>query len=486
MPDAILFPLEGFRDRPAILAVALVALQLGAIWAAFRAIREARTPQGAVGWVVFLLAAPYVALPVFLFLGRRRLNGYRSRRQAIKPAIAGLPAVPPPPPWRAAGRPEQDLRLVRSFEALAGMPASSGNSAELLTDGGATFAAIFAAVEAARDSVLVQSYILRDDATGRALQHILATKAREGCRVRVLYDGIGSHALPRRFLRELRAAGAEIEDFHSIRKARSRFQINFRNHRKIVLVDGRVGFLGGYNFGDEYAGRDRKTGPWRDTHLRITGPMAAQLQAIFAEDWFWATESPLDLPWPAPAEAGPLDGLILAPGPADRLETGSLYFCNAIGLARERVWIASPYFVPDTDVLTALTLAAQRGVDVRILMAGRADHLVVWLAAFAYFDRMLDAGVKVYRYGEGFMHQKVLVVDDSLASVGTLNLDNRSCRLNFEVTALLFDAGFAREVAAMLEADFARAELVRSRLDDIRSPFTRHGARIARLLAPLL
>ena len=253
-----------------------------------------------------------------------------------------------------------------------------------------------------------------------------------------------------------------------------------------MVVDGRVGFLGGCNFGDEYAGRDRRTGPWRDTHLRVTGPMVAQLQAIFAEDWYWATECALDLPWPKAEGGGALGGLILAPGPADRLETGSLYFCNAIGLARDRVWIASPYFVPDTDVLTALTLAAQRGVDVRILMADRADHLVVWLAAFAYFDRMLDAGVTVLRYRDGFLHQKVLVVDDSLASVGTLNLDNRSCRLNFEVTALIFDPGFTAQVAAMLAADFARAAPVRTRLDDIRSPFVRHGARIARLMAPLL
>lgn len=486
MPDALTFPLEAFRDRPAILAAALVAIQIGAIWAVFRAIRESRTPQGAVGWVVFLLAAPYVALPVFLFLGRRRLNGYPAAKRAIRPGIAAL-AVPPPPPAEApAGSRPERLRLAQGFARLAGVPMTEGNGAVLLADGDSTFAAIFAAIEGARAYVLVQTYILRDDDLGRALQRRLAAKAREGCRVRVLYDGIGSHALPRRALRALREAGVEIEDFHSIRKARSRFQINFRNHRKLVLVDGRVGFLGGHNFGDEYAGRDPRMGRWRDTHLRITGPMVAQLQAVFAEDWAWATERTLDLDWRPPREDEGCAGLVLAPGPADVLETGSLYFCNAIGLARERVWIASPYFVPDTDVLSALTLAAQRGVDVRILMAGKADHRIVWLAAFAYFDRMLDAGVKIYRYREGFMHQKVLVVDDGLGSVGTMNLDNRSCRLNFEVTALLFDRAFAARLAAMLEADFAQSDLVRTRLDEIRSPFIRHGARIARLMAPLL
>ena len=484
MPDALLFPLDAFRDRPFVLAAALVAIQIGAIWAVFRAIRESRTPQGAVGWVVFLLAAPYVALPVFLFLGRRRLNGYPAAKRAIRPAIAAL-AAPAPPLAEAVPCPE-GFRLAQGFARLAGVPVTQGNGVELLVDGDSTFAAIFAAIEAARAYVLVQTYILRDDELGRALQRRLALKAREGCRVRVLYDGIGSHALPRRALRALREAGVAIEDFHSIRKARSRFQINFRNHRKLVVVDGGVGFLGGHNFGDEYAGRDPRMGRWRDTHLRVTGPMVAQLQAVFAEDWAWATEATLDLDWQPPREDGGCAGLILSPGPADLLETGSLYFCNAIGLARERVWIASPYFVPDTDVLSALTLAAQRGVDVRILMAGKADHRVVWLAAFAHFDRMLDAGVKIYRYREGFMHQKVLVVDEGLGSVGTLNLDNRSCRLNFEVTALIFDRTFAARLAAMLEADFAQSDLVRTRLDDIRSPFIRHGARIARLMAPLL
>ncbi|MGC9419442.1 MAG: cardiolipin synthase [Rhodovulum sp.] len=469
-----------------MLPALLLALQAATVWAVFRAIRIARTPQGAVGWVVFLIAAPYVALPIFLFLGHSRLPGYVTARRSARSSIAALPDFDPARRAEGAGLPPRLRRSLSGFERIAGMPAVSGNGVRLLLDGPQTFAAIFEAIERAEAYVLVQTYILRDDETGRALQRRLIARAQAGCTVRLLYDAIGSHKLPEAYLSELRAAGVVVANFHSLRKPHSRFQVNFRNHRKIVIVDGTAGFLGGHNVGDEYMGRDARIGRWRDTHLRLTGPAVAQLQLIFVEDWFWATEERLNLAWKPDPVAGGVDALVVAPGPADVLETGSLYFCNAIHAAQDRIWIASPYFVPDTDILTALSLAALRGVDVRILVADRRDHLWVWLAAFAYFDEMLDAGVQIYRYTDGFMHQKALVVDEAFASVGTVNLDNRSCRLNFEVTALVFDADFARAVAAMLEADFTQSYAYTTRLADTRGPLRRNGARVARLMAPIL
>lgn len=469
-----------------VVGALIIGLQAAAVWAAIRAIRSARTPQGAVGWVVFLLAAPYVALPVFLFLGHSRLPGYVVARRSYKPEISAMLAREQA--RRAAPAPEVDEQRPqwRGFERLAGMPVVSGNGVRLLMDGHETYGEILSAIAKARSYVMVQSYIFRDDRLGRALQLALIERARGGCKVRLLYDGIGSYALSDSYLDELVAAGGEVANFHSIRKARNRFQVNFRNHRKITIVDGQTGYVGGHNVGDEYMGRDPDIGHWRDTHLEVRGPMVAQLQLNFAEDWFWATEETLQLDWQPVPDERDLRGVILAPGPADRLETGSLYFCNAIGLARERIWIASPYFVPDTDILSALSLAALRGVDVRILMAGESDSVLVRLAAHAYYDAMLDAGVTIMRYVDGFMHQKVLVVDESLASVGTMNLDYRSCRLNFEVTAIVFDAGFARATAAMLEEDFEQSDVVRTRLADDPSFLVRHGAPLARLFAPLL
>jgi cardiolipin synthase len=469
-----------------VVAATLLALQLAAIWAVFKAIRNARTPQGAVGWVVFLLAAPHFALPVFLFLGHSRMPRRVEAHRSSKRGVAALADFERTHPTRVDIADPPLRRVIEGFERLAEMPAVSGNGAELLIDGPEAFAAMFEAIDAAQSYVLVQFYILRDDEIGRAMQERLIRKAQAGCTVRVIYDAIGSHGLPWRYLAALREAGVEVADFHSLSQPHSRFQINFRNHRKIVVVDGRVGFLGGLNVGEEYCGRDPHFGHWRDTHLRISGPIVAQLQMVFVEDWHWATAERLDLDWTPPEQGRGVDALILPQGPADLWETGTLYFCNAIHAARDRIWIASPYFVPDMAILSALSLAAMRGVDVRVLVADKRDHWLVWLAAFAHFDEMLDAGVELWRYSDGFMHQKVLVVDEAFASVGTLNLDNRSCSLNFEVTALVFDGDFARRVTAMLEADFQNSYRYQTRLDQMPNPVKRNAARIARLMAPLL
>ncbi|XWN31664.1 MAG: cardiolipin synthase [Devosia sp.] len=459
-----------------------------AIIAAVAAIRTARTPQGSVGWVVFLLAAPYFALPLYLVFGHSRYPGYAAARRSSARTV------------RAIGHfgkehrttigegdgDEKAAQTVKAFEALAAFPVVSGNAAEVLVDGKATFAAIFQAIDRARSYVLVQFYIVRDDEVGRALKTRLVEKARAGCTVRLLYDALGSHGLNRAYLDDLRDAGVIVRDFHSLKRPRSRFQLNFRNHRKIVVVDGEVGFVGGHNVGDEYLGGDKRLTPWRDTHVRLEGPVVAQLQLVFVEDWFWSSEEQLTLDWRPHRAEEDVNALILASGPADEVETGSLYFLNAIDAAKERVFIASPYFVPDGAVIAALQLAALRGVDVRILVPDARDHLLVWLAAFAYFDEVRAAGVKILRYSEGFMHQKVVLVDDTFASIGSINLDNRSCRLNFEVTALLFDRRRVNDVAAMLEADMARSRPHETPLHKLPNRLVRIGAPFARLFAPIL
>jgi cardiolipin synthase len=452
---------------------------------AIRAVRTARTPQGSVAWVVFLLAAPHLGVPAYLFLGHSRFKGYIVARRASEGVIAGLDAQRADHGGAIRGGEHPNSPRAVAFERLAGMPVVAGNTHRLLIDGPAAFEAIFAAIDAAERYIVVSFYILRDDELGRDFKARLIARAQAGVSVRVLYDAIGSSGLPKSYVAELRQGGVDIRDFHSIRRSRSRFQVNFRNHRKIVVVDGLTGFVGGLNVGDEYMGRDPKFGHWRDTHVRLRGPVVAQLQLVFTEDWHWASGETPSLFWEPTPEPDGCDALILAQGPADPVETGSLYFCNAIGAANERIWIASPYFVPDIDTLSALKLAALRGTDVRILLPDKRDHLAVWLAAFAYFDEVRAAGVRIYRYAEGFLHQKVVVVDDVFVSVGSINLDIRSCRLNFEVTAMLFDAGAVREAAAMLEADFAKSQLYETPLAE-EPPLRRYGAPVARLFAPLL
>ncbi len=358
----------------------------------------------------------------------------------------------------------------------------------LLVDGDAAFAAIFAAIEGAERYCLVQFFIVKDDDLGRRLQTLLIRKAAAGVRTLLLYDEVGSHALPRSYRAQLRAAGVAVSAFHTTRGRRNRFQLNFRNHRKILVVDGRIGCVGGHNVGDEYLGLG-PLGHWRDTHVRIEGPAVLALQRVFAADWYWATREVLTLDWglPPPAPAGAGQAVLIYPtGPADTLESCSMFFHQMIAGARRRLWIASPYFVPDAPVFAALQLAALRGLDVRILLPAKPDHRMVYLASFSFLETADRTGIKIYRYQDGFLHQKVLLVDDEVASVGSANLDNRSLRLNFEITAIVVDREFAAQVQAMLESDFRQARPTTAADLHQRGRAFQWAVRAARLLDPIL
>jgi cardiolipin synthase len=251
------------------------------------------------------------------------------------------------------------------------------------------------------------------------------------------------------------------------------------------VVDGKTAFLGGINVGDEYLGRDVKFGPWRDTHLQLKGPAVQAVQLVFLEDWFWASETVPDLLWTTHPETINQVAAIIPTGPADPADSWQLVVAEAANTSRHRLWITSPYFVPDEGVLTALQAAAIRGVDVRILIPERADHLLVWLSAFSYYEQSIPYGVKLFRYHRGFLHQKVMLIDDRLAAVGTANLDNRSFRLNFEITAFSPDPRFVNEVERMLTLDFKHAREARVEDFTARSFLFRAACRAARLLAPI-
>ncbi|MEM6576904.1 MAG: cardiolipin synthase [Pseudomonadota bacterium] len=465
-----------------ILIVSLIALEILAIIFAWRAIKTARTPQGALGWSIFLITAPYLGVPLYLFLGHHKYRAYEIGRKSSERILEAVATYREQ--YKPKAKPKKDTTL---FEKIGELPGVDGNGGQLLIDGEETFSAIFEAIDAAQSYVLVQSYIVNDDGVGRALSDHMIQAAERGVTVRFMVDAVGSKDLPPTFFGRLRSGGVTFADPKSTHGPRDRFQLNFRNHRKTVVVDGTIGFTGGLNFGDEYKGLDERFGEWRDTHLKMTGPIVSQLQLIFAEDWHWATKEILtdELNWQAGRSDADRTAVLVATGPADDLESGALFFVSCIAEAKERVWIASPYFVPDIDILTALKLSALRGVDVRILVPEVIDHTIPWMAAFAYFDEIRDVGAKVMRYNQGFMHQKVVLVDDALVAVGTMNMDNRSFRLNFEAMAVYFDEEAATELETMFEADFARSFELTKRLSE-QPRRIRVGAPISRLLSPLL
>lgn len=466
-----------------VLVIGPVLLWGTAFVFAFRAIATARTPQGSVAWVFFLATMPFLAIPAYLFFGIFSFRGYIIARRDTEEVVTGIAEFAKE--HTALG--DDDHVGYAAFEKIAQAPILSGNGFDILIDGHESFASIFEAMDSAETYILVQFYIVKDDQIGRALKGKMIEAAQRGVTVRFLFDAVGSSRLPTSYLTELEENGVITVNAHSIRGPRNRLQINFRNHRKTIIVDGLIGFTGGLNVGDEYLGRDPNFGPWRDTHCRLEGPVVLQLQLVFLEDWHWATKVNLlgQLAWPRVRAAENMDALIMATGPADHLETGSLYFGAAINAAKDRIWIASPYLVPEGDILTALKLAALKNVDVRIMVPAHADHYITWLAAYAYFDELIEVGVKILMYEAGFMHQKVLVVDESIASIGTTNMDNRSCRLNFEATAMFFDQRAARAVASMLEKDFDHCQPVTKYLRE--QPLRRRiGAPLARLFSPLL
>ncbi len=470
-----------------MLIFALVALfHLLGVLTAVHAVMTVRTEQGAVAWAVSLVAFPYAVVPAYWVLGRSHFEGYILDRRGEMAHIGGISEEA-----REAARfylvdPQHNLPITRVGEALAGLPSLNGNAVELLIDGTATFASILEGINAAQDYVLFQFFIVHDDQIGRAVKDCLIERARAGVKVYFLYDEFGSHDLPSAYKSELTDAGVKVTPFNTRKGPGNAFQVNFRNHRKVVVVDGVSAWIGGHNVGDEYLGRDPKFGHWRDTHARIDGPAALAAQLSFAEDWYWATGAQLPLSWaPQPAETSDIPVLVLPSGPADELETASLMFVHAINRATSRIWIASPYFVPDRPVITALQLAGLRGVDVRILIPDQPDHLAVYLAAYTYLDESARTGVQFYRYLDGFLHQKVMLIDDEFATVGTANFDNRSFRLNFEITAVIADRGFASQVEQMLEGDFASARLMAPGEYDAKPWWFRFAAKLARLTSPV-
>lgn len=469
-----------------LLGILLAGLEVAGIIAAIHAILNTRTSQGAIAWAFSLVTMPYLALPLYALLGRHKLKRHVESRRDESHEIHRSTVQLQSRLEKVRVRLGERQRFGVAMENLAGTVFTQGNSAKLLTTGQETFEELFAAIDEARSYILLEFYIVNDDEIGRELQQRLIKRQQDGIQVYFLYDSIGSYRLGHDYLDALRDAGVKVDGFGSVHLIRNRFQLNFRNHRKIFVVDGRIGFSGGYNVSNEYLGKTEKFGEWRDTHLRLTGPSVLGLQAAFVEDWFWVTGEALKLKWVPELAEKKQNAMVIPTGPADVLYTCSLFFIHMLNVAQHRAWITSPYFVPNEAVLETLKLTALRGVDVRVMIPGVPDKKTVWYAAFAYIREAQEAGVKFYRYQRGFLHQKVMLVDDDLAVVGTANLDNRSFRLNFELSILIPDRGFATEVEKMLSKDFDNSQLISSEDATNHKFLIRILIAGARLLSPIL
>ncbi|MFC3418415.1 cardiolipin synthase [Salinicoccus hispanicus] len=383
------------------------------------------------------------------------------------------------------------------FNALIGMMMrndnsvfSQDNSIQMFTAGEDKFKALFNDIESAEHHIHLEYYILRNDQIGRRLRDLLTRKAKEGVKVRFLYDGLGSRKIGNAFFSELRAHGGETKPFSSILSALMRFRLNFRNHRKLVVIDGSIGYMGGYNIGDEYLGRNSKFGFWRDTHLRMEGQSVHLLQERFISDWnkYDRNDSiPFETRYfPPPGTAGEMPLQIVSSGPDS--DGGEIMhgFIKAIQEAKEYIYIQSPYFVPSSGMLASLRVAALSGIDVRIMIPNKPDHPFVYPVTFSFSAEMMKAGARIYIYDNGFLHAKTMVIDDNVSSIGTANVDVRSSELNFEMNTFIYDGDFAKEMKSTFETDMEQSTQLTKEMYDRRSYYQKFKEHVSRLLSPLL
>ncbi|MBN9118264.1 MAG: cardiolipin synthase [Planctomycetes bacterium] len=442
-----------------------------------------REPMSAIAWSLTVLLMPFVGAFLFFVFGyqtvHRRLMRRRHRGRAYKKFTAR-------PDGTSAGVPHRWDVLARLGHHGDGFPVTGGNAVKLFHEGAGAFDAMLAAVEGAEHHVHMEFFIFRPDDTGKRFIDALCGCARRGVEVRLLLDSVGSYNLPSRLLRTLKRDGGQVASFLPIANP---LRVNLRNHRKVLVVDGRTGFTGGLNVGDEYLGKHPKFGYWRDTHFRIEGPAVEGLQHTFLEDWYFTTTEAVKGGTYFPGHdraAGAALAQVVASGPDADFKAIRETYVAAILRARERVWIASPYFVPDAGLRDALLLAARSGVDVRFLGLYRPDKWLPFLAARYYWADMLAAGVKVYQYARGMMHSKYVLVDGEWASVGSANTDNRSLHLNFELNCQFFDAGVVREMEDAYLKDLASSVRIDPAVYATRPLVGRLAENACRLFSPVL
>ncbi|SIS40698.1 cardiolipin synthase [Salimicrobium flavidum] len=364
------------------------------------------------------------------------------------------------------------------------------NYLELFTDGEKKFHALIQDIENAEDHVHLLYYILRHDQLGKRLAEVLQRKAEEGVSVKLLYDDMGSRLLSRSYVKKLKRSGVEVESFFPPLIPKLNMKINYRNHRKLAIIDGKIGYIGGFNIGDEYLGKDKKFGYWRDTHLRVVGSAVHNLQTRFILDWNQASKRDIlyDESFYPEFEEDPGDSAmqIVSSGPDSEWEQIKHGYIKAILSAKEYVYIQTPYFIPDDSLLDAVRIASLSGVDVRVMIPNKPDHPFVYWATYSNVGDLLFAGANVYIYQDGFLHAKTIVADGVVSSVGTANIDVRSFRLNFEVNAFIYDTKLGLKLTENFLEDSMKATELTYRMYQQRSMWIRFKEAIARLLSPIL
>ena len=451
-------------------------------------LRRQRPPAGAVAWLMAIVFLPYVGALLFVLFGLNRVKRRQQTWWKLRRSRERRRRRSDQPSHSTPELSRLQERLTDLAKRATQFGPTPGNRITLLPEPEDAFAAIVKAIDEAEHSIHVQYYIYRPDRIGTRIRDALIRKAQDGVQVRFMYDGIGSWGLSRRFLKPMQDTGIVISPFLPGRSFRERWSINLRNHRKLVIVDNRLAFPGGLNGGDEYLGRDPACGYWPHTQTSLEGPVVRQLIDVFMEDWYCATDEQVARSPSSGNEPFP-DGTlaqVIADGPDHDVRPLRSVLLAAILEADKSVTISTGYFVPTQTLQEALITAAQRGVKVRLLVAGAPTYWYTLWAGRSFYAELLNVGAEIYEYAGGLFHAKVLAVDDCWSLVGTPNFDFRSLDLNFEVAVAMCDERIARSLKQQFSADVKKSKRIDPDEWSQRSAWRIRGENFCRLFAPLL
>lgn len=491
-----------------VLKVILVLFYIISVIVSIKLILENRDPSKTLIWILIFMLFPMLGILIYAVLGRniRKMKMNKTYKMAnnmkkenllfnldeMKDLAQGQSSMIKE--GKLPNSENIDIRVLRVVSLLLNtgiFPFTINNNVEVYVDGNEKFKNLIKDIRNAKNHIHLEYFIIKDSKIGEKIKQELIEKTKDGVKVRIIYDDVGCWRFwfHRKFFNEMRASGIEIIPYL---KGKINIpiggQLNYRNHRKIVVIDGKIGYTGGINIGDEYIGKNKKFGYWRDTHIRIEGTSVYMLQMIFLTDWYYNTKEVLleEKLFPKLNTKGNSMMQIVASGPDSDWESMHYAYFYAICQAKKSIYIETPYFIPDESLLKALKCAALSGVELIILFPKIADHKIVNMASYSYFQEILDSGGKVYLYNKGFLHSKVIIIDDFMASTGSANMDLRSFKLNFEVNAFIYDSNIIEEIKKYFMIDLSNSEeLERVKFED-RGHFMKIKESISRLFSPLL
>ncbi len=465
-----------------------------AITVAVMVVLEKRSPYKTIAWILALILLPVFGLVFYLIFGQeyrkqklysrkgiKSLGNIRklSTRQLREIDLTQLPLK---------GKILEFQNIIRLLLNNSSALLTTGNSLKLFTNAKETFDAVFEAIKSAKHHIHLEYYIFSDDKIGNQIKDLLIEKSREGVEVRIIVDDVGSWGLSKKFIKQLRNNGIEIYSFMEVRFPRLTSRVNFRNHRKILIVDGKIGFTGGINIADRYINGIKGIGQWRDTHLQIEGDAVACLQVVFAADWYFVINDNLSGTeyFPLFTEEAGTPIQISASGPDSDWENIGQAFFAAIANAKRKVYIVTPYLMPPVHILQALLTAALSHVDVRILIPEKSDARIPKWSSFSYVEELLEAGVKIYFYQTGFIHSKYIIVDGIFSTVGTTNLDFRSLETNFEVNTFIYDEKFTKQLETIFLEDLQNSREIKLKEWKKRHWTKKLKESLAHIVSPML